>query len=1103
MSRKLFSIVALSIVATALVATAIGASTGPVGIVSLIEIDPKDKAQNEKNGDGRAPVILATHSFVEITQVERLRAFQACQKAGKTDCNTDKYRHEWSVPFITVENANKLEKALSVAWNRFDARVTWRINTVINNFGVTPVPHRDYTIPTFSFFANCIASIVTGSLVNPDLKLGAWDGIVFPPLTMKRDEFCDGLSLDKAVSLASTHIASPAPCGLGGGTVYWNEVARRYAEAMKQALTKYYPDYWIDVAKAFALYMPQALDWGGFGPTSSLTSGTEGGSLIAPVYASIPNPVQYTNLATKAAALDPLVGYSYIMQKYPYALNPAGTSVLQNKGVLSLANITGETTTGISQIEQLKYNLSTREDIFNRPVQWSLTGAAKPIGSEGVGTLREQEAVGHATFLRVFSKVDVEVSPRPVSLMVSCLQLAILPFEVVYPVPVSPGPLPVTYTVPRVHTQWMSVPEGYEIPKVRGVPSFKSLVGINFSIPSLPTVPKLPTFETPKIPTIKESTQTLTKPVNIPAGYKVPTGTSLVLANGQILKAGDILKQAITLPVGTTMTTDATGKVTTTLPSTTTGTTTPGTGGTTVPGTVTPNTIPTTGNSSNTTKPSTTSTTQTLTKPVNLPAGYTVPPSTTITLPSGQVLKPGDKLAKAYTVPVGAKWTVDPTKTTTPATGTTPGTGKNPPIVPVPTPGGTTAPGTVKPTTPGTGNNNTGTGNNPTTSPGGVNSVEESGGNTTPISTTVPTNPSTPVTTANFPVLSRGDLSHCVQMLNALLYGMKLINAPSNVDDFLSAAGQYGNATEAAIIKYRQQQGITDGDPKSSNATIWIGLFGNTTNKVGKTLAIQIGLLSQGYDVSISGAMDAKTQSALNEFAARHGLSATLNERVLGLLLKPCGPTVVRNGIGFGGTSPQPTPVDPSPSTPEPDDNSESSPTAPPPPAPNEGDVTINASVYYPGCQRWDNSLKVNCNLTIEGAAIDARSSSMPGSSYAIAIPAMNVYSEKKGGCQIPYGAVVQITNPATGQSANAYVRDGGPYVPGRNLDMTEPVSRDIGFGERVGPVQVRLISLPAGAPNRASYCFGNALYNGAVKAFPKNKDTIAPGPTLPNPFYR
>jgi hypothetical protein len=159
--------------------------------------------------------------------------------------------------------------------------------------------------------------------------------------------------------------------------------------------------------------------------------------------------------------------------------------------------------------------------------------------------------------------------------------------------------------------------------------------------------------------------------------------------------------------------------------------------------------------------------------------------------------------------------------------------------------------------------------------------------------------------------------------------------------------------------------------------------------------------------------------------------------------------------------------------------------------------------VYYPGCQRWDNSLKANCSLTMEGRAVDARDASLPGSSYAIAIPAMNVYSEKKGGCQIPYGAVVQITNPATGQSTNAYVRDGGPYVPGRNLDMTEPVSRDIGFGERVGLVQVRLVSLPAGAPNRASYCFGNARYNGAVKAFPKNKDTIAPGPTLPNPFYR
>jgi hypothetical protein len=1020
MKRKLFSIVALSIVATALVATAIGASTGPVGVVSLIEIDPKDKAQNEKNGDGRAPVLLSTHSFVEITQIERLRAFQACQKAGKTDCNTDKYRHEWSVPFITVENANKLEKALSLAWNRFDARVIWRMNTVINNFGVTPVPHRDYLIPTLSFSANCISP--TNALTNQDTKLGAWDGTIFS--AMKASDFCDGLSLDKAVSLASTHIAYPVPCGIGGGTVFWNEVARRYAEAMKHALTKYYPDYWIDVAKAFALYMPQALDWGGFGPTSSLVPGTEGGSLIAPVYASIPNPVQFVNLATKAAALDPLVGYSYIMQKYPYLLNPVGNSVLQNKGVLSLANITNEATTGIAQLEQLKYKLSTREDIFNRPYQWSLTGKAKPIGSEGVGTLREVEAIGYAPFLRVFSKVDTEVSPRPVILMVSCGQLVFTPFpnlvERVYPVAVSPAPMPVTYIAPRVHTQWMSVPEGYEIPKVKGVPSFKSLVGIGFSIPSLPTLPSLPTFETPTLPTTTTVTETLTKPLNLPAGYVVPVGNSITLPGGQVLNAGDTLKEAYTLPVGTAWAIDTAKKAATTA---------------------------VTGGSSGTAKPATGSSSGTTPTSVTIP----VPAPNTTTIPGSNT---------------PAKPATGSSSTTTPAASVQ---------IPVPAPNTTTIPGSnTKPTTPSTTTK-------PSTQPININESSNPTSTTTPTQTVTEPPAPTSSNTEMFPKLYKGvSSSHCVQMLNSLLYGVNAISVgTSKMSEFLDAVSEYGSATAGGVINYRKTQGFTASD--SVDTTLWIDLFSRSNNDTGRALAVQIGLVAQGYNLTISGKWNTETNNALSDFASKKGLNATLNVKVLSALMQPCYDPVL------SGSS--------SPSTP-------TTPTAPAETAPTSVAVQIRSSVYYPGCQRWDNSIKPGCNLSIEGAAIDARSASMPGSTYAVAIPAMNVYSEKKGGCQIPYGSVLKITNPRTGLSANATVRDGGPYVPGRNMDMTEPVARDIGFGETVDNVMVELVSVPAPYDNRATYCFGNSLRNGVNGGFAKNTSTIATGPTLGFPSY-
>lgn len=322
-------------------------------------------------------------------------------------------------------------------------------------------------------------------------------------------------------------------------------------------------------------------------------------------------------------------------------------------------------------------------------------------------------------------------------------------------------------------------------------------------------------------------------------------------------------------------------------------------------------------------------------------------------------------------------------------------------------------------------------------------------------------------------------------MLNSLLYGMNAISVgTTKMDQFLNAVSEYGSATAGAVINYRKTQGFTASD--SVDTTLWIDLFIRSNNATGRTLAVQIGLVAQGYDLSINGKWNTETSNALSDFANKKSLNATLNVKILSALMQPCYAPVLT-----GSSSPT-TPTESAPSNP----------TTPPESAPTSVAVQIRSSVYYPGCQRWDNSIKPGCNLSIEGAAIDARSKSMPGSTYAVAIPAMNIYSEKKGGCQIPYGSVLKITNPRTGLSANATVRDGGPYVPGRNMDMTEPVARDIGFGETVDNVLVELVSVPAPYDNRATYCFGNSLKNGVNGGFPKNTSTIATGPTLGYPTY-
>jgi peptidoglycan hydrolase-like protein with peptidoglycan-binding domain len=317
-------------------------------------------------------------------------------------------------------------------------------------------------------------------------------------------------------------------------------------------------------------------------------------------------------------------------------------------------------------------------------------------------------------------------------------------------------------------------------------------------------------------------------------------------------------------------------------------------------------------------------------------------------------------------------------------------------------------------------------------------------------------------------------------MLNALLYGVGAINVgTTKMNEFLNAVSQYGSATAGAVINYRKTQGFTASD--SVDTTLWIDLFSRSNNDTGRTLAVQIGLVAQGYTITVDGKWNAETANALSDFASKKGLNATLNVKILSALMQPCYDAVL------SGSS--------SPSTPE-------SAPAPTEATPTSVAVKIRSSVYYPGCQRWDNSIKPGCNLSVEGGAIDARNASMPGSTYAVAIPAMNIYSEKKGGCQIPYGSVLKITNPRTGLSTNATVRDGGPYVPGRNMDMTEPVARAIGFPETVADVLVELVSVPAPYDNRATYCFGNSLKNGVNGGFPKNTSTIATGPTLGFPSY-
>jgi hypothetical protein len=412
----LFTLLACTVVSSVLAQT--------VGRLSYIEPDaaPAIVAQGDLR---RLPT-----GFVEVLHDARL---ETCKRQRYERCAP----YEWSVPFTTQGEAEKLERALSEAWNRFDARVYWRVQTQINGIG--------------GQLTNC-----TIGILNWDLYLGAWDRDLFR--TVSPDEFCDDLGGDWFLYLSTF-------CFLMDSFTFWDRVANAYQSAYTHALTHYLPDYWADVYKALARYAPLALWWDGVYP---VLPGQTSGLVLQPVMGP-PNPQQYLNLALDAGRKD-VRGFAYILARYPFLDLLGSVSGTLRQAVRRLpleADRTGEP--GLRALEPLKSTLSNREGIFSRPLQWADTfgQGPQPQGSSGAATPYEYAGVGHATFIAAQSSFVTEVSPRVPIFWRTCWT------ETLPPVPVAvPLPMPVLHATARVDTRWISVPEGYPIPDLKNLPTF-------------------------------------------------------------------------------------------------------------------------------------------------------------------------------------------------------------------------------------------------------------------------------------------------------------------------------------------------------------------------------------------------------------------------------------------------------------------------------------------------------------------------------------------------------------------------------------------------------------------------------------------------------
>jgi len=59
----------------------------------------------------------------------------------------------------------------------------------------------------------------------------------------------------------------------------------------------------------------------------------------------------------------------------------------------------------------------------------------------------------------------------------------------------------------------------------------------------------------------------------------------------------------------------------------------------------------------------------------------------------------------------------------------------------------------------------------------------------------------------------------------------------------------------------------------------------------------------------------------------------------------------------------------------------------------------------------------------------------------------------------LPFGTILKVTNPATGKSVTVRINDRGPFVPGRDLDLSYGAAKQIGLvGAGVRQVKVTLV---------------------------------------------
>jgi len=73
-----------------------------------------------------------------------------------------------------------------------------------------------------------------------------------------------------------------------------------------------------------------------------------------------------------------------------------------------------------------------------------------------------------------------------------------------------------------------------------------------------------------------------------------------------------------------------------------------------------------------------------------------------------------------------------------------------------------------------------------------------------------------------------------------------------------------------------------------------------------------------------------------------------------------------------------------------------------------------------------------------------------------------DMYSATAAHLSLPFGSIVRLVNPRSGRSELVRINDRGPYVEGREMDVSYEVARKLGIERRgVARLRMELVEVP------------------------------------------